>query len=553
MREYERWRSLVNDEHLKNELCAMENAPEKIQDAFYRALEFGTGGLRGTLGVGTNRMNIYTVGRATLGLCDYIRENGGKSVAIGYDTRIGSLEFARRTAEIFASEGVKTYLYKEPLPTPMLSYAVRRLGCDGGVMITASHNPKEYNGYKVYGSDGCQITDDAASAILANIGKRDYFSFRETVGFDGFLENGKIQYIGEDVFESYLDEVSSTSPLYTDEVDRSVSIVYTNLHGTGRRPVLEILARSGFCNVTLVEKQATHDGEFPTCPYPNPELPEALTLGIAHAKEKGADVLLATDPDCDRVGVAVRDGEEYKILTGNEVGLLLLDFIASQKKKHGMLAENPLAVKTIVTSELAKKIAEKYNIAIVDVLTGFKYIGEQIGMLEEKGEEDRYIFGFEESCGYLGGSYVRDKDGVYAVLLVAELCAYLAKRGECLKSRLDAIYREHGYLKNSLYSYTFGGAEGFDKMQSIMRTLRCGIENFAGIRVLTVEDYLGGFQGLPSSNVLRYLLDGGNSLVVRPSGTEPKLKLYVSANAENEEDATKICLAIKADVEKYFE
>lgn len=550
--EYKRWLELADDEAIAGELAEMGGSPERIEDAFYRALEFGTGGLRGTLGAGTNRMNIYTVGRASLGLAEYVRRSGGESVAIGYDTRINSRLFAERAAAIFAARGLSVHMYREPLPTPMLSYAVRALGCAAGIMITASHNPKEYNGYKVYGADGCQITDAAAAAILAEIESRDYFECPSLTPFGALIESGAVSYIADSVTDSYIDTVTATSVLYGDFADRTVKIVYTNLNGTGRVPVLRILEKNGFSGVITVTEQSAHDGEFPTCPYPNPELPEALTLGLEYARREGAELLLATDPDCDRVGVAVRRDGDYKILTGNEVGLLLLDFIAEQKTKQGKMPAAPVAVKTIVTTELARKIADKYGIHIVDVLTGFKYIGEQIGELEARGEAERYLFGFEESCGYLGGSYVRDKDGVYASLLVAELAAYLKARGESLASRLDAIYSEHGYAKNSLYSYAFGGSEGFAKMQSIMERLRGGITDLADLKVREVEDYEKGIKGLPVSNVLRFFLEGDCSLVVRPSGTEPKLKIYISVTAEDEETATELTAKVRSAVEKYL-
>ncbi len=552
-KEYERWLELATDEAIARELAEMGDSQERIEDAFYRALEFGTGGLRGTLGAGTNRMNIYTVGRASLGLAKYVGKSGGESIAIGYDTRINSRLFAERAAAIFAAQGLSVHMYREPLPTPMLSYAVRELGCAAGIMITASHNPKEYNGYKVYGSDGCQITDAAAAAILAEIESCDYFDCCSLAPFETLIASGEVSYIADSVFDGFIDEVSGCSVLFGDAADRSVKIVYTNLNGTGRLPVLKILEKNGFTGVSTVAEQSAHDGEFPTCPYPNPELPEALSLGLEYARREGAELLLATDPDCDRVGVAVSCGGDYKILTGNEVGLLLLDFIAEQRTRHSRMPASPVAVKTIVTTELARKIADKYGIQVIDVLTGFKYIGEQIGELEARGEEERYLFGFEESCGYLGGSYVRDKDGVYASLLTAELAAYLAARGESLASRLDAIYSEHGYAKNSLYSYAFGGSEGFTKMQSIMKRLRGGLDSLAGLAVVEVEDYEKGIKCLPVSNVLRFFLEGDCSFVVRPSGTEPKLKIYVSVTAENEEAAAELTARIKSALEKYLD
>lgn len=550
--EYKRWLELAADAAISQELNEIKDSPERIEDAFYRSLEFGTGGLRGELGAGTNRMNIYTVGRASLGLAGYVVSSGGGAIAIGYDTRINSRLFAERAAQIFASKGLSVYLYSEPLPTPMLSYAVRELGCAAGVMITASHNPKQYNGYKVYGSDGCQITDAAADKILAEIEGCDYFDSCDIASFDSLLASGAVSCISPSVFDKFIDEVSSCSMLFGEAADKSVRITYTNLNGTGRVPVLKILEKNGFSAIKTVKEQEVHDGEFPTCQYPNPELPEALTLGLEYAKKNGSELLLATDPDCDRVGVAVKCEGGYKILTGNEVGLLLLDYVASQRARKGKMPSAPICVKTIVTSELAVKIAKKYGVETVDVLTGFKYIGEQIGELEKNGEADRYIFGFEESCGYLGGSYVRDKDGVYAALLISELAAHLAAEGSSLYEKLSEIYREHGYAKNSLYSYYFDGKEGFSKMQSIMDALRCGMTELAGLRITTLEDYQKGIKGLPVSNVLKFFLENDATLVVRPSGTEPKLKIYISVTAEDECEADKLTAEIKSATEKYF-
>ena len=550
--EYKRWLELAADAAISQELNEIKDSPERIEDAFYRSLEFGTGGLRGELGAGTNRMNIYTVGRASLGLAGYVIGTGGGAVAIGYDTRINSRLFAERAAQIFASKGLSVYIYSEPLPTPMLSFAVRELGCAAGVMITASHNPKQYNGYKVYGADGCQITDAAADAILAEIEACDYFDSCDAASFDSLVASGAISYIAPSVFDKFIDEVSACSMLFGDAQNKSVRITYTNLNGTGRVPVLKILEKNGFSAVETVKEQEAHDGEFPTCPYPNPELPEALSLGLEYARKSSSELLLATDPDCDRVGVAVRCEGDYKILTGNEVGLLLLDYVASQRLRNGKMPSSPIAVKTIVTSELAVKIAKKYGVETVDVLTGFKYIGEQIGELEKHGEEDRYIFGFEESCGYLGGSYVRDKDGVYAALLISELAAYLSAKGSSLAERLSEIYREHGYAKNSLYSYYFDGKEGFSKMQSIMDALRCGMTELSGLAITELEDYKKGIKGLPVSNVLKFFLENDATLVVRPSGTEPKLKIYISVTAKDEDEAKVLTEKIRSAAEEYF-
>jgi len=541
---------MVEDSALREELELMEKGVVAVNDAFYRHLEFGTGGLRGILGVGTNRMNIYTVRRASRGLAGYVTKNGGKRIAIGYDTRINSRLFAETAAKVFADFGLDVFMYSEPFPTPMLSYAVRELSCNAGIMITASHNPANYNGYKVYSSDGCQITDAMAKAILNEINSFDYFD-------DAAIEQpsntkGKIQLISDSVFESYIDRVSETSHLFGDRANKKIKIVYTALNGTGYRPVLRVLEKNGFSDVLAVSEQAMPNGNFPTCPYPNPEIPEALALGLEYAKRVNAEILLATDPDCDRVGVAVRCGTEYKILTGNEVGLLLFGYICEQRKNHKTMPQNPIAIKTIVTTDMAEKTAAKYGVEMKNVLTGFKYIGELIGRLEEQGKENSCIFGFEESCGYLGGSYVRDKDGVYASLLVSEMAAYYSEKGINLYDKLNSIYSEFGYTKNSLYSYAFDGAAGYEKMQKLMCKFRSDI-NFGDFSVIKTEDYLHGINGLPKSNVIKLFFDNSSSIVVRPSGTEPKLKIYVSVTAKCEFEAKRITEKIKRLCESIME
>lgn len=551
-REYERWLERADEASIEA-LRSMSADEALIEDSFYRHLEFGTGGLRGVIGVGTNRMNIYTVSRATLGLGEYVIKNGAsRRVAIGYDTRRFSREFAKRAAVVLASMGIKPYIYSEPLPTPMLSFAVRELSCDSGIMITASHNPAEYNGYKVYGSDGCQITDKAASEILASINSKDYFEYDGKGDFDSLVNDGSIEYVSESVIESYLDAVKSTGINDGDVIDKSVGIVYTNLNGTGIVPVQRILSDFGFENLSFVDEQKAHDGNFPTCPYPNPEIAEALSLGIKRVMERGADILLATDPDCDRVGVAVRRGDNVSILTGNEIGLLLFDYIASARVEKGRMPASPLAVKTIVTTDLADKIASAYGVEMVNVLTGFKYIGEVIGGLEAKGESERYIFGFEESCGYLGGSYVRDKDGVFAARMISEMTAYYKKRGMTIADRLDEIYATYGYAKSSLYSYEFKGSAGSAKMQEVMQKMRGGVSEIAGVKVNVLKDYSLGIDGLPKSNVLKYYLANSSSVVLRPSGTEPKLKVYVYAVSKNAEEATLLTNRIKTEIEAYL-
>ena len=533
--EYERWLKACSEKDLISELQNMNTAA--LEDAFYRDLAFGTGGLRGIIGVGTNRMNVYTVARASKGLADYInRHYAHPSIAISYDSRMKSDVFACTAAGVFASEGIKVFLYPYLMPTPCLSYAVRFLNCAAGIMVTASHNPSEYNGYKVYGPDGCQITEAAAGEILADIEKLDIFEDVSVVSFDSALKAGTVSYIGEDCYTSYIEEVKKQSVLFGDKVNHDLAIVYSPLNGTGLKPVTRILRETGFTNITIVKEQEQPDGHFPTCPYPNPEIREAMELGLRCCESTGADLLLATDPDCDRCGIAVRTSEGYRLLTGNEVGLLLLDYICSQRSSHNCMPEKPVFVKTIVTMDLAERIAEHYGVATVNVLTGFKYIGETIGKLEAEGRQNDYICGFEESYGYLTGSYVRDKDAVNAALMICEMFAWYKTRGISLLEKLNSIFRLYGYCKNTLHSYTFAGSSGMLKMAEIMRSFRSNAKEIAGRPVVSFLDYGLGLDGLPKSDVLKFLLKDA-SVVIRPSGTEPKLKVYVSVTAENEKKA----------------
>ena len=526
---FETWKSNVKEKELLDELLAIESDQNKVSDAFYRDLEFGTGGLRGVLGAGTNRMNVYTVGKATQGLADYVVkhfEPKARVVAISYDSRINSDVFAKRAAAIFAANGIKVYLYKTLMPTPCLSFAVRRLGAAAGVMVTASHNPAKYNGYKVYGSDGCQITEDAANETLALIEKTDVFDDVKIVDFDKALQSGAIEYVKDEILTEFIERVKKESVLGGEKADRSASIIYTPLNGTGLVPVTRILKETGFKNVKIVKEQEFPDGHFPTCPYPNPEIREALELGLRYAKENNADILIATDPDCDRVGIAVKNKQgDFTLLTGNETGFLLLDFIASMRIKNGIMPKDPVFVKTIVTSDLAEKIAQSYGIRTVNVLTGFKYIGEQIGLLEKKNAADSYILGFEESYGYLTGSYVRDKDAVDGVFMIAEMFAYYRAKGISLLDKLQEIYDKFGHYVSTLESFAFEGQEGFVKMKNIMDDYRKATE-VEGKKVVTKKDYSLGIDGLPKSNVLKFTFEDGGTMVVRPSGTEPKLKIY---------------------------
>ncbi|MSS10787.1 phospho-sugar mutase [Clostridium sp. WB02_MRS01] len=554
LNEWNRWNTQkLDDEDLITELNNIKESETEIFDRFYRNLEFGTGGLRGVIGVGTNRMNIYTVAKATQGYSNYLKkQTASPSVAIAYDSRIKSDVFAKVAAEVFAANGVRVYIYPELMPTPSLSFAVRHLKCSGGIVITASHNPSKYNGYKVYGCDGCQITTEAAASILAEIEAVDIFKAVKNCSFEEALAQGKVTYIGDQVVREYLNAVSSQT-LCEDETDKGFSIVYTPLNGAGLKCVTQVLKENGFTNISVVKEQEKPDGRFLTCPYPNPEIREALELGLRDAKELGSDLLLATDPDCDRVGIAVRSNEDYVLLSGNEVGMLLLDYICKRRIALNKMPKNPILVKTIVTIDMANRIAEDYGVQVIDVLTGFKFIGEQIGLLEAKGEEERFIFGFEESYGYLTGGYVRDKDAVDGSLMICEMFAYYKNQGLSMIDVLNDLYQRYGYCLNTLHSYTFEGAEGFQKMQMIMQELRkTSLKEIAGRKVIEVRDYLEGINQLPKSDVLKYMLESNTSIVIRPSGTEPKLKVYLSVSADNHDAAEKMEAFIVNELEERF-
>lgn len=552
--EWNRWRNKkLADKDLIDELDIIKGSEKEIFDRFYKNLEFGTGGLRGIIGVGTDRMNIYTVAKATQGYSNYLKKQiDSSSVAIAYDSRIKSDVFAKVAAGVFAANGIHVYIYPELMPTPSLSFAVRYLKCAGGIVITASHNPSQYNGYKVYGSDGCQITTETADSILAEIEVLDIFADVKELSFEEALSQEKITYIGEEVVKEYLKAVSLQT-LCGDETDKGVSIVYTPLNGSGLKCVTQILEDNGFTNISVVEEQEKPDGEFPTCPYPNPEIEEALALGLRDAQKLRSDLLLATDPDCDRVGIAVRKGENYLLLSGNEVGMLLLDFICKRRIALGKMPNNPILVKTIVTIDMVRRIAEDYNVQVIEVLTGFKFIGEQIGFLEAAGEEERFILGFEESYGYLTGGYVRDKDAVGGSLLICEMLAYYKTKGIDLIDVLSELYMKYGYCLNTLHSYTFEGSEGLKKMQKIMRELRhTSLKLIGNMKVIEVKDYLKGIDRLPKSDVLKYMLERNVSIVIRPSGTEPKLKVYLSVSAENRDAAEIIQASLVKELGEIF-
>ena len=546
--EYERWLINSNDD-IKEELKAYDES--LIEDAFYKDLSFGTGGLRGTIGAGTNRMNVHTVAKASQGLANYLKKHfNNPSVVIGYDSRIKSDVFAKTASDVFLSNGINVYRLNRLLPVPTVSYATRYLKASCGVMITASHNPSKYNGYKVYGQDGCQITTEVVKEILDEINKIDIFN-------DVLINTNKEpNWIKEEVLDSFISEIKKQSVLYGEEINKDVAIVYSPLNGTGLEPVTRVLKEEGYSNITIVEEQRNPDGNFPTCPYPNPEIKQALQLGLEYCTRVNADLMLATDPDSDRVGIAVKDNNEYKLLTGNEVGLLLLDYICSQKTKHNKLPNNPLLIKTIVTIDMDDRIAKSYGLDTINVLTGFKFIGEQIGFLENKHEEDRYVFGFEESYGYLTGTYVRDKDAVDGAYMIVEMFSYYKTRNISLLDKLNELYTKFGYCLNTLHSFEFEGSKGMLKMNEIMKRFHNEINlntTIVNKKIESIEDYSKGLNGLPKSDVLKYRLQDNCSIVVRPSGTEPKLKVYISITANNKEEAQVIENKVVEELKGYFE
>lgn len=544
----------VEDLDLVNEYQSIKDNEEKLLDAFFKELSFGTGGLRGELGFGTNRMNIYNIRKATQGVVNYLlKEFAGKQikVAISYDSRIKSDVFAREAAKVLASSGIHVYIYKQLMPVPLLSFATRELNCDAGIMVTASHNPSKYNGYKVYGSDGCQITEIAADKILSEINKINPFEVK-TKDFDELLDSKVIEYISDDILDSFIKVVKDHSVLGKEKVNKDVKIVYTPLNGAGLVPVTKVLKESGFSNVTVVEEQRLPDGHFPTCPFPNPEVREAMDLGISYAKKNNADLLIATDPDCDRVGIAVKNKDDYTLLSGNQVGCLLLNYICELRTLNKTMPPKPFCVTTIVSTDMVDPIAKHYGVEMYRVLTGFKYIGEVIARHEEKHEENNFIFGFEESYGYLSHTRARDKDAVNGAFMIAEMFAYYKTRGISLLEKLDELYKKFGYYLNKLDNFVFEGAAGFTKMQQIMASFRGNIINIAGFKIEETQDYSKGIKGLPKSDVLKYILENGSTVVVRPSGTEPKLKMYSSVKANNEAEANMIYQQIADDLKKKF-
>lgn len=554
--ELERWIANVSDEELAAELAEMKVAADAgddsaAVDAFFQDLAFGTAGLRGTLGAGTNRMNIYTVGRATQGFADYLNANfENPSVAIARDSRNKGELFVRVTATILAANGIVAHVYPKISPVPTLSFAVRDLGCSGGICMTASHNPAAYNGYKAYGPDGCQITSEAAKAISASIANTDAFSGVKTMGFDEAVASGMVKWIDDAVLERYYDAVlsKSVSSLSAEQVaEAPLKLVYTPLNGTGLIPVTTVLERAGITDITVVPEQREPNGDFPTCPYPNPEIREAMQKGIDLCEEVHPDLLLATDPDADRVGVACKDGDDYTLLTGNEMGVLLLDYIARMRSERGEDLSDKVAVTTIVSSAMVDALAAEYGFELRRCLTGFKYIGDIITELSDAGQVDRFIFGFEESYGYLSGDHVRDKDAVNASLLICQMAQDYKLRGMNLAQAMRALYEKHGWWFNRTASVSFPGAAGAETMRGIMAKLReQAPSELAGRAVEAVVDYEGGVNGLPSANVVEFDVEGGNKVIVRPSGTEPKIKLYVFAKDADRAAADALLDALEA-------
>ena len=554
LEEFNRWLSLADDQEVKEQLLMMQGNEKLIEDAFYRDLAFGTGGLRGELGAGTNRMNIYTVRKASQGLANYINHHfKNPSIAISFDSRINSTLFAKAAAGVFAANGIRVFIYKELMPTPLLSYAVRELHCSSGIMVTASHNPSKYNGYKAYDNNGCQIANEVADETLEEINHLDIFKDIKYMDFEEAMEKGIASYISDDLYTAFIERVKKESVLGEQEINKDVKIVYSPLNGTGLKPVTRILRESGYKNVIVVKEQEQPDGHFPTCPYPNPEIKEAMALGIEYAKKNDADLLIATDPDCDRVGIAVKNKDgEHVLLSGNQTGILLLDYICMMRNKNHMMPKDPVFVKTIVTSDMAGKVAEHYGVKVVDVLTGFKYIGEQIKLLEDKQSEESYILGFEESYGYLTGSYVRDKDAVDGVFMIVEMFAYYKTLGISLLDKLDELYKQYGYYSNYLKSFEFPGSSGFTKMNNVMEHFRNDIKELNGVSIETLLDYSKGINGLPKSNVVKMYLTDGSIVIARPSGTEPKLKIYTSicgkSNSDNDKQYATLIKAVEKEL-----
>ena len=542
--EYSRWcKAELVDFDLKRELTEIAGDEDAIRERFAASLSFGTAGLRGTLGVGTNRMNIWVVRQATQGIADWVKTKGGsQTVAISYDSRLKGWNFARDAASVLAANGIQVRLYDELMPVPALSFATRYYNCNAGIMITASHNPAKYNGYKAYGADGCQVTDEDAAVVYAAIQKTDVLGGAKFMSFAEGVEKGLIRFVGDDCKEAFYAAVESRQVRPGICKTAGLKLVYSPLNGTGLVPVTRVLKDIGVEDATIVKEQEYPNGYFTTCPYPNPEIFEALEKGLALAKETGADLMLATDPDADRVGIAMRtpDGE-YELVSGNEMGVLLLDYIAAGRKEAGTMPERPVAVKSVVSTQLADKVAEHYGVELRSVLTGFKWIGDQIHRLESENEAERFIFGFEESYGYLAGTYVRDKDAVVASMLICEMAAYYRSIGSSIKARLEEIYETYGHYLNAVDSFEFPGLSGMEKMSGIMEALRKNPpKELAGYAVTKVTDFeQAETTGLPRANILLFALENGETVIVRPSGTEPKIKTYFTTKGKGMDEAKK--------------
>lgn len=561
---YEKWiSSATADADLIPELESVKDDEEAITDRFYKNLEFGTAGLRGVIGAGTNRMNVYTVNQATQGLADYLNDTfENPSVAIAYDSRIKSEEFAKSAAGVLAANGIKVYIYPELVPTPMLSFAVRRLNCSSGIIITASHNPSKYNGFKCYDSNGYQMTDEAAAKTYEFIQKTDMFSDVKTMNFEDALGEDMVDFIEDWLYEEFYEKVKSCLVNPESIKKAGLKVIYTPLNGAGNKPVRKVLKSAGVTDVTVVKEQEKPDGNFPTCPYPNPEIRQAFECAIKTAEGTDADLLLATDPDCDRVGIAVRDGDDYVLMTGNEVGAMLCEYLLSTLKEQNKLPENPIVVKSIVTTPLIESICSSYGAEVADLLTGFKYIGELITNLEKEGKEKNFIVGMEESYGYLRGIHARDKDAVVASLMICEMASVYKLKGISLKKFMDSIYEKYGMYLNSVLNFAFEGASGMQKMADIMSTLRENApQSFAGKKVVKVADYKtstvtdktsGSITEikLPKSNVLSYSLEDNSKVIVRPSGTEPKIKVYITAYGNTREESENKTALISDDAKK---
>ncbi len=557
MEEYRRWSEAnLQDPALIKELKKIEGQDEEIKERFAVSLKFGTAGLRGVLGAGTNRMNIYVVRQATQGLANWVKTQGGtQTVAISYDSRINSDVFAKEAACVLAANGIHVRIYSALMPVPALSFATRYYNCNAGIMVTASHNPAKYNGYKAYGPDGCQMTDTAAAVVYDEMQKIDVLTGAKTMAFDQGVAEGMIQFVEKECEDALYAAIEARSVRPGICQTAGLKLVYSPLNGSGLMPVLRVLNDIGITDITVVREQMLPDGNFPTCPYPNPEIYEALRLGLELAEKNKADLMLATDPDADRVGIAVRcqDGS-YQLLSGNEVGALLMDYICASRIENGTMPKNPVAVKSIVSTPLADKVAAHYGVEMRNVLTGFKWIGDQIAQLETAGEVDRFLFGFEESYGYLAGSYVRDKDAIIGSMMICEMAAYYRSKGTSIKQRLEEIYAEYGRYLNVTESYEFPGLSGMDKMSAIMQQLRNQPPvDFAGIAVAKGTDYMKAEEtGLPTANVLKYELENGATVIVRPSGTEPKIKIYFTTLGKDLAEATAQKDALSAACKQYL-